>query len=76
MLKGHSDRNFLTEDLTILNHQVVKSLLELGKSRKINSFLTSSGKILAKKAHDTSPIQLNFMYNILSELGLSDDYLK
>ena len=66
MLKGHGDRTFVTEDLTTQNHQVVKSLLELRKSRKINSFWTSNGKILAKKAPDTSPIQLNFMDNIPS----------
>ena len=73
MLKGHGDKTFVTEDLTTQNHQVVKSLLELRKSRKINSFWTSNGKILAKKAQDTSPIQLNFMDNIPSKLGLSDD---
>ena len=28
-LKGHSDSTFINEDLTTLNHGVVKSLLEL-----------------------------------------------
>ena len=73
MLKGQSDRTFVTEDPTTLNHQVVKSLLELRKSRKINSFLTSNGIILAKETKDTSPIHLNLMDNILFKVGLSDD---
>ena len=71
-LKGHSDRTFVTEDLTNLNHGVVKSLLELRKSRKINSFWTSNGKILVKKTQETSPVVINFMDDIPFKLNLSD----
>ena len=72
-LKGHSDRTFITEDLTTLNHGVVKSLLELRKSAKINSFWTSNGKILVKKSQEASPISLNIMDDISVKLGLSSD---
>ena len=50
-LKGHPDKTFLTEDLTSKNHSVIKSLLELRKAKRINSFWTSNGKILAKVTH-------------------------
>ena len=38
-LKNHPNETFLTEDLTKINHAVVKSLLPLKKAEKIDSFM-------------------------------------
>ena len=72
-LKGHPDRVFLTEDLTSKNHSVIKSLLELRKARKISSFWTSNGKILAKVTPEGSIVSLNITDDIAQKLGVEND---
>ena len=69
-LKGHPDRVFLTEDLTSKNHSVIKSLLELRKSKKINSFWTTNGKILAKVTPESTVVTLNIADDIAQKLGV------
>ena len=72
-LKGNPDRVFLTEDLTSNNHSVIKSLLELRKARKISSFWTSNGKILAKVTPESSIVSLNITDDIAQKLGVEND---
>ena len=71
-LKGHPNKTFLTEDLTSKNHTVIKSLLELRKAKRINSFWTSNGKILAKVSPEAALVTLDFTDDISQKLGIRD----
>ena len=72
-MKGHPDKTFLTEDLTSKNHSVIKSLLKLRKAKRINSFWTSNGKILAKVAPEAALVTLDFTDDISQKLGIRDN---
>ena len=58
-LKGNPAKIFLTEDLTSVNHSVVKSLLPLKKNESIDSFWTSNGQIYVKKDSTSDPVKVS-----------------
>lgn len=69
-LKNYPDKTFITEDLTAVNHSVIKSLLPLKKDGLINSFWTRDGRIIVKKGKDDQPIRVLPSDNIRLRLGL------
>ena len=71
-LKGHPAKIFLTEDLTSVNHSVVKSLLPLKKNDSIDSFWTSNGQIYVKKDSTSAPVKVSSTDDLNSRLSLTD----
>lgn len=69
-LKNNASKTFLTEDLTAINHTVVKTLLPMKKDGKIDSFWTRDGRILVKKDKDSAPVRVSPNANIERSLGL------
>lgn len=57
-LKGNSYKTFITEDLTSANHSIIKSLLPLKKSEKIDSFWSRDGKIFVKMTKEGDVIRI------------------
>lgn len=70
-LKNNSNKTFLTEDQTSINHSVIKSLLPLKKDGKIDSFWTRDGKILVKKDRYGNPVRLSPKASVTQTLGLA-----
>ena len=60
-LKNHPNKTFLTEDLTKMNHAVVKSLLPLKKAEKI---WTRDGRIIVEKDSNEDPVRISPADNI------------
>ena len=58
-LKNNPHKIFLTEDLTSVNHAVVKQLLPLKKANKINSFWSINGQIYVKKDASSDPVKIS-----------------
>ena len=71
-LKNHPNKTFLTEDLTKMNHAVVKSLLPLKKGEKIDSFWTRDGRIIVKKDNNEDPVRISPADNINLKLSIDD----
>lgn len=69
-LKNNKARIFMSEDLTKENHSLVKELLQLRKSSKIDSFWTTNGKVFYKMAESSRPILLSTKDELLAA-GLS-----
>ncbi|MEW8246168.1 MAG: hypothetical protein AB2768_09085, partial [Candidatus Thiodiazotropha endolucinida] len=69
-LKNNASKTFLTEDLTAINHSVVKTLLPMKKDGKIDSFWTRDGRIIVKKDKDSNPVRVSPNANIERSLGL------
>ena len=67
-LKGNTDKVFITEDLIKQTHeQLIKPLLELKKSDKIDSFWTHNGKVFYKKNALSSSVSLRSKRDIEAE---------
>ena len=49
LLTNHLNKTFMSEDLTAMKHEVIKSLLPLKKDGLIDSFWTRDGRIIMKK---------------------------
>ena len=71
-LKGNPAKIFLTEDLTSVNHSVVKSLLPMKKNDSIDSFWTSNGQIYVKKDPTSRPVKVSSIDDLNSKLSLTD----
>lgn len=69
-LKNNPNKTFITEDLTAVNHSLVKSLLPMKKEGTIDSFWTRDGKIIVKKSKDSNAVQISPSDNIRLKLGL------
>ena len=70
ILKNHPKKTFITEDLTSLNHSVIKSLLPLKKDGSIDSFWTRDGRIIVKNSKTENPVRIGPADNIKFSLGL------
>ncbi|MCG8049149.1 MAG: hypothetical protein N0E48_26695 [Candidatus Thiodiazotropha endolucinida] len=69
-LKNNPNKIFMTEDLTAVNHSLVKSLLPLKKNGTIDSFWTRDGRVLVKKDRNGDPVRLSPNDSIGFKLGL------
>jgi len=45
----------MSKDLTKANHAIVKALIPLRKTKKVNSFWTQNGTVFAKKGSEDDP---------------------
>ena len=70
VLKNNKNKTFMTEDLTSANHAVIKSLLPLKKSNKIDSFWTRDGRIFVKLGARDNPIRIKPQENVETRLGI------
>ena len=73
LLKNHLNGTFMTEDLTAMNHEVIKSLLPLKKDGLIDSFWTRDVRIIVKKGKEDDPKRISPSDNIRFVLGLVNE---